>query len=114
MAHDEQVLASLEAMHQQEQEAYKKRDYLGLHPSLDRDCRVKMVDWCLQVVDFCKFSGNLVEITMNYMDRYLQRQYNVDRRTFLLVSMTALYVAVKVSVIVKDDKHSSSISNRVF
>jgi Cyclin, N-terminal domain len=76
--------------------------------SVDIECRAKMVHWCYQVVDFCGFSRETVEIAMNYVDRYVsttnewcslqpaQVAARRSRRTFQLVAMTALYTAVKI------------------
>lgn len=66
--------------------------------AVDIDCRYKMIVWCRQVVTYCGFRLELVEITMNYLDRYcflcpVARQ---DRSVYQLVSMTALYTAAKI------------------
>lgn len=55
---------------------------------------------CYQVVDFCKFRRETVEIAMSYVDRYLctpkGKSALVNRKEYQLVAMTALYVAIKL------------------
>jgi hypothetical protein len=63
------------------------------------DCRSKMVSWCFQVVDFCKFQRETVSIAINYLDRYMctpaSQAAHLDRKVFQLTAMTCLYTAVK-------------------
>ena len=62
----EDIFSSLEAMRRQEEAGYKYGDYLAQNPvsspmsgpqcPVDAECRVKMAEWCYQVVDFCHFN----------------------------------------------------------
>lgn len=106
------ILSQLHAMRRQEEEAYAiADDFLhqdtagaGSVPAgplnVDADCRSKMANWCYQVVDFCKFRRESVEIAMNYLDRYLMTpaglSAKVDRKIYQLAAMTSLYTAVKI------------------
>ena len=95
-------------MRVQEQTAYRVGDYLAesvqirKHASkpVDEDCRIKMCEWCYQVVDFCKFRRETVGIGMSYLDRYLcttkGRQALCNRKEYQLSAMTALYIAIKM------------------
>jgi Cyclin, N-terminal domain len=96
--------------------AYLASDYLGtatrtpalpVHASpsadgvaVDADCRAKMAGWCDQCVDFCKFDREVVEITLNYLDRFASTPAGQsilhDRGEFQLAAMAALYMAIKV------------------
>lgn len=94
-------------LHQEENE-YQVIDYLEKNAELrktaakpvDEDCRVKMCEWCYQVVDFCKFRRETVGIGMSYLDRYLCSAKGTkalgDRKEYQLVAMTCLYIAIKL------------------
>jgi hypothetical protein len=94
-------------LHQEENE-YKVVDYLVVNAAIrkkaakpvDEDCRVKMCEWCYQVVDFCKFRRETVGIGMSYVDRYLCSEKGKkalgDRKEYQLVAMTCLYIAIKL------------------
>jgi hypothetical protein len=92
----------------QEETTYHVKDYLadsaGIRKNaskpVDADCRVKMCEWCYQVVDFCKFRRETVGIGMSYLDRYLctpkGRDALCNRKEYQLAAMTALYIAIKI------------------
>lgn len=112
---------TLRAMQSQEV-AYAKRDFLSefqttsssssnsggngngrmMDLDIDRDCRDKMCEWTYQIIDFCKFDRESVEIAMNYLDRFLLTRSESatralhDRSVYQLASMSALYTAVKI------------------
>jgi len=108
------IVCTLQAMRRQEESGYAVPvDHLNQQqhdlatPSVaigpqhvDADCRSKMAAWCYQVVDFCKFRRETVEIAMNYLDRYLMTpaglSAKVDRKLYQLAAMTSLYTAVKI------------------
>jgi hypothetical protein len=95
-------------MLQQEENEYQCIDYLVANEAMrkkaakpvDEDCRVKMCEWCYQVVDFCKFRRETVGIGMSYLDRYLCSEKGKkalgDRKEYQLVAMTCLYIAIKL------------------
>lgn len=92
----------------QEETTYLITDYLAdsvqirknANKPVDEECRVKMCEWCYQVVDFCKFRRETVGIGMSYLDRYLCTRKGRDalcnRKEYQLAAMTALYVAIKL------------------
>lgn len=98
----------LALMLHQEETQYEVTDYLKENEELrkkaakpvDEDCRVKMCEWCYQVVDFCKFRRETVGIGMSYLDRYLcsgtGKKALGDRKEYQLVAMTCLYIAIKL------------------
>jgi Cyclin, N-terminal domain/Cyclin, C-terminal domain len=67
---------------------------------VDEVCRDKMCEWSYQIVDFCKFSRESVDIAMNYLDRLLLTAAGAsalqDRNIYQLAAMTALYSAIKI------------------
>lgn len=92
----------------QEENEYSCFDYLAANEAtlkqvakpVDEDCRVKMCEWCYQVVDFCKFRRETVGIGMSYVDRYMcsskGKKALGDRKEYQLVAMTCLYIAIKL------------------
>jgi|UniRef100_A0A8J9WZT6 hypothetical protein len=92
----------------QEDTTYRVKDYLAESTGIrklaskpvDEDCRVKMCEWCYQVVDFCKFRRETVGIGMSYLDRYLctpkGKEALCNRKEYQLAAMTALYIAIKI------------------
>jgi len=97
-------LDTIAAMRRQEDTSYQTGDFLSLAADackfldVDADCRTMMAEWCYQVVDFCKFQRESVEIAMNFLDRYLLVDTFAlnDRATYQLAAMTSLYMAVKI------------------
>lgn len=102
------VLDRINLMRKQEETTYHVRDYLAesakvrklASKPVDADCRVKMCEWCYQVVDFCKFRRETVGIGMSYLDRYLCTPKGLEalcnRKEYQLAAMTALYIAIKL------------------
>jgi len=115
-----QAIDRIQAMKQQEHQ-YNSLDYFSVYidtdsrstlsdlsPSTknttpqraDVQCRMKMCEWCYQVVDYFKFNRETVQISMSYLDRFLAtsqgRPYLGDRSGFQLVSIACLYLAIKV------------------
>mmetsp|Transcript_6063 Transcript_6063/g.12046 ORF Transcript_6063/g.12046 Transcript_6063/m.12046 type:complete len:370 (-) Transcript_6063:148-1257(-) len=76
------------------QQHHKNRQFIPV----DEECRMKMCEWCYQVIDFCKLRRETVDISMSYLDRYasLARNVLMDRRKYQLAAMTSLYVAIKI------------------
>ena len=104
-----EVVDRITAMMLQESTTYKVKDYItqsaqhrkhGTKP-VDSECRIRMTEWCYQVVDFCKFRRETVAIGMNFLDRYLAsrlgRSALCNRKEYQLAAMTALYLAIKIN-----------------
>jgi hypothetical protein len=103
----EEILEMIQVMRQKEETTYSTRDWLSeanhLSPlclDVDRACRSKMCAWSYQVVDFCNFQRETVEMSLNYLDRYLLTPIGAralcNRNIFQLAAMTSLYTAVKI------------------
>eukprot|EP00934_Nitzschia_sp_Nitz4_P006681 Nitzschia sp. Nitz4//scaffold14_size191712//50978//51916//NITZ4_001708-RA/size191712-processed-gene-0.304-mRNA-1//-1//CDS//3329536882//6671//frame0 len=104
----EEIPDRVSIMLHQEENDYEVTDYLKANEEIrkkaakpvDEDCRVKMCEWCYQVVDFCKFRRETVGIGMSYLDRYLcsdkGKKALGDRKEYQLVAMTCLYIAIKI------------------
>jgi Cyclin, N-terminal domain/Cyclin, C-terminal domain len=102
------VSERIAVMRMQEETQYHVHDYLAESAPMrklatkpvDEDCRVRMCEWCYQVVDFCKFRRETVGIGMSYLDRYLCTAQGLEalcnRKVYQLTAMTALYVAIKI------------------
>jgi len=105
MALHEQI-ETLQVLRKQEEQAYTPGDWLSMRQPLhlevddvvDYTCRYRTAKWFLQVVDTCNFHSETAEIALNYVDRYLctAPEVRLDRRTFQLVTITALYSAIKI------------------
>jgi len=109
------IFSTISALKRQEQ-SYLSKDYLhcfrdqtehqyqneGAIDStkpVDQEFRFRMVNWCYQIVEFCKFCRDTVAISTNYLDRFLSTTEGIDarkdRKIFQLASMTCLYTAIK-------------------
>jgi len=81
-----------------------------LNPSdptiITADDRRKLVDWCYGVVDHCQLSREVVASAMDMVDRFLAMpscstdEALHDESKFQLLTITALYVAIKVNELV--------------
>lgn len=100
------VFDILAAMGHQEKTRYNDRvDFLaeakeqGIDVQIDQECRRKMAKWCYDVCETYHLSPEVVEITMNMLDRFLATPAGKpaleNRRTYQLACMTCLYTAVK-------------------
>ena len=105
------VAESLSVMMNKERTIYRKRDYLNDSSStvkgvrLDEEDRTKMVDWCYNVVDSCQLERESVAIAMEMVDRFLSNKTSAtamdvrhDRIQFQLLTLTALYVSIKINM----------------
>jgi Cyclin, N-terminal domain len=100
----EAAVATISAMCCQEASGYFVVDYLQNNKHLlldvDPESREKMVAWSFQVVDFCKFHRETVEIAMSNLDRFLLTPPGLhtlqDRSVYQLAAMASLYTAVKI------------------
>ena len=100
----DEIVDTIVAMCRQESIGYSVVDYISKNVDrkldIDRDCRKKMVLWSYQVIDFCKFNRETVEIAMSYLDRFLCTPTGLhalyDRSVYQLAAMASLYTAVKI------------------
>jgi len=109
---NDDIMSTIAAMLRQEETSYQKSDYLyqqyepehhhhsNLPLSINANCRHQMATWCYQVIDFCKFDREIVEIAMSCLDRFMTTPAaataKADPKEFQLTTMTCLYTAIKV------------------
>merc|ERR1740139_1644212 len=62
---------------------------------IDSLCRTTMCEWCYRVVDHFGARRELVEISMNYLDRFLDK-FNCGRTAYKLAAITSMYLAIKL------------------
>ena len=83
----------------------RERDQRGPNSSeepIDIQCRVRMVEWCFQVVDFAKLQRETVCTAISLLDRYLSsscpeaKKVILSRKLYQLASMSALFLAIKL------------------
>lgn len=93
----------LHVMQYQESTHYRSENYInGGSQAVDRECRVKMAEWCYQVTDFCQFKRETVAVSMSYLDRFLStsrssaREALQSKKHYQLAAMTCLYIAIKL------------------
>ena len=99
----EELVSSIQAMRRREVD-YLTGDYLHHQPfscqedSVDVECRSKMCQWCVQLVDHCHFSRETAAIAMNLLDRFMDArpQTLLDRKSYQLAAIACLYTTVKV------------------
>lgn len=70
-------------------------DKIKDHDCIDASCRIAMCEWCYRVVDYFGARRELVEISMNYLDRLLDK-FNCDRTAYKLAAITSMYLAIKL------------------
>lgn len=67
---------------------------------IDNDCRKKMIDWCYEIVDYCHFQHETIEIAISNLDRYVMTNIGSEalsnRWIYQLSAMTSLYTAIKM------------------
>ena len=100
------VIDKVRAMMRQEQTVYLYRRYVtpvgtGKYLLEDPDdlviWREKICHWTYSVIDHFELSRKTVAVSINLFDRYLATQGNrCDGSLALLVSLTTLYIAIKV------------------
>lgn len=119
------LLERLEVLLDLEWKSYRTVDYLSVkHPELSTDptscaqelCdlesafssssssstsrinevwREKICEWSYQVIDHFDFSREVVSVSIHYLDRFLAKT-QVNKKSFQLVAMTTLYLAIKI------------------
>eukprot|EP00984_Skeletonema_dohrnii_P013194 scaffold5451_cov117-Skeletonema_dohrnii-CCMP3373.AAC.1 len=108
----EAVAESLAAMIKRELTTFSCYDGY-LNPSdpnmITADDRMKLVDWCYDIVDHCKLSRETVASAMEMVDRFLSMLSNsadaalvsdealIDQSKFQLLTIAALYTSIKIN-----------------
>lgn len=126
----EESVCTLQAMRKQEDDFYSCEGSAYFHSHqlsflsspeaaapVDESCRSKMIEWCYQIVDFCKFSRETGAIAINYLDRYTHSSLETrdNRGLFQLACMTCLYTAIKIhEPQAMEPKAVSSLSRGIF
>jgi hypothetical protein len=146
MTIDDDAADSLSLMMEQERTTYSCLDYLNAnsanagevgHAQDTPDChgrlpcrsradritpddRTKIVDWCYEIVDQCRFDRETVAAAMNIVDRFMSRgrtsssqgpELLYDRHQYQLLAMTSLYISIKLherTVFSSDDFSAAS------
>mmetsp|Transcript_25408 Transcript_25408/g.51741 ORF Transcript_25408/g.51741 Transcript_25408/m.51741 type:complete len:356 (+) Transcript_25408:630-1697(+) len=108
----------ISVMRHQEDEAYKCNDYLLRRridclsttretssvntqqqqvggETVDVTCREKMAEWSYRIVDHFHGNREIVAISFNMLDRFLDRCC-CDRTAFKLAAITSLYISIKL------------------
>lgn len=70
--------------------------------TIDDRWRMKITEWAFEVVDYFSYDRDIVAMSLNYIDRFMV--FNAEEgkapfkcgRTFQLLTLTALYIAMKL------------------
>ncbi|KAL7540698.1 hypothetical protein ACHAXR_010312 [Thalassiosira sp. AJA248-18] len=99
-----EVANSLWVMMQQEQKlSCSYLDQSSLANVVTESDRMKMVDWCYNIIDNCQFDRETVTVAMQMVDRFLsepssnKEHYLNSHQHFQLLTMAALYIAIKTN-----------------
>jgi len=125
---NESTIETLSAMRTQEANGYTTQDWrqlqqnenLPLHLEIvDSECREVMASWCTQVVDYCKFTRETVEVSMSLLDRFVctpaGREARLNRDMYRLACMSALYSSIKIhEASAMDPKLVSNLSHGAY
>lgn len=57
--------------------------------------REKICEWSYEVIDYFEFNREVVAVSLSFLDRYLANRI-VNKKSFQLVAMTTLYLAIKL------------------
>ena len=82
---------------------------------IDKECRIKMAQWCFQVIDYAKYKRSTVSMAISLLDRFLSlhktstraHQAIQCRKMYQLASMTTLFMAIKMN-------ETSDINGNIF
>jgi hypothetical protein len=83
------------------------------HTKVTADDRTKIVDWCYSIIDMCQLDRETVAMAMSIVDRFMSNRHRMpgsgisscfshqevllNRSTYQLVAVSALYIAVKIN-----------------
>ncbi|XP_013116502.2 G1/S-specific cyclin-E isoform X1 [Stomoxys calcitrans] len=72
---------------------------LDYHPGLQPRMRAILLDWLIEVCEVYKLHRETYYLAVDYLDRYLSAQKNVQKTHLQLIGITCLFVAAKVEEI---------------
>jgi hypothetical protein len=72
-----------------------KRDplYIRKHPQLQPRMRAVLLDWLIEVCEVYRLHRETFHLAVDFVDRYLSSQKNIQKTRLQLVGITALFVA---------------------
>ncbi|KAL7534093.1 hypothetical protein ACHAXR_005629 [Thalassiosira sp. AJA248-18] len=108
------IIDSLSHMMKKECTTYSCCDYLnesncdikssccGNSDKITPDDRMKVVDWCYDIVDKCHLDRDAVAVAMNLADRFMSSQDTTEdilyhRGQYQLLIISALYLSIKIN-----------------
>ena len=97
------LMETFKAMCRQEKHGYTVSDYLIDVPAnnptyVDEECRKKMAEWCIDIINYCNYRMDTAEIAISILDRFVYNDLSIllNRSQYQLATITALYTAIKV------------------
>lgn len=71
---------------------------LRRHPRLDSRMRSILLDWLVEVCEVYRLHRETYHLTVDFIDRYLATQINVEKSQLQLLGITCLFIAAKIEV----------------
>ncbi|KAL7534068.1 hypothetical protein ACHAXR_006956 [Thalassiosira sp. AJA248-18] len=112
------IFDSLSHMIEKDCTTYSCRDYLNeSNCCIESSCcnsnkitpddRMKVVDWCFDIVDTCQHDRDTVAVAINMADRFMSSQDTTEdilhhRGQYQLLVITALYLSIKINEFINE------------
>ncbi|XP_013416426.1 G1/S-specific cyclin-E-like isoform X1 [Lingula anatina] len=77
----------------------RKHDALNRHPTLQSKMRAILLDWLIEVCEVYRLHRETFYLSLDFLDRYLTVQTNVQKHQLQLLGITCLFIAAKLEEI---------------
>eukprot|EP01121_Diplochlamys_sp_Union-15-3_P012714 TRINITY_DN3852_c0_g2_i4.p1 TRINITY_DN3852_c0_g2~~TRINITY_DN3852_c0_g2_i4.p1 ORF type:complete len:288 (-),score=36.72 TRINITY_DN3852_c0_g2_i4:98-961(-) len=71
-------------------------DLFSNHPEISPEMRSVLIHWLSEVCEELNLHRETMQLALNYIDRYMSKTKHIPKKSFQLVGITALWIAVKV------------------
>lgn len=95
---EEEIVNFLHAKEREQNREIDLRDLSQNHPSLNWEKRAVIVDWLMSFSANYNLKRNTLYMGINFMDRMLTLERNVDEERIQLIGIASLYIACKAEV----------------
>lgn len=73
-----------------------KANYINNHPKLKWNYRSTLIDWLMEISEEFAFKRDTFHYAINYIDRYLSKESNCEKKFLQLLGITSLGIAAKI------------------
>uniref|UniRef100_A0A673B1N7 G2/mitotic-specific cyclin-B2 n=1 Tax=Sphaeramia orbicularis TaxID=375764 RepID=A0A673B1N7_9TELE len=70
--------------------------FLQMHPRIEPRMRSILLDWMMEVSEAFTLQRHTFYLAQDYFDRFMQRQYNVQKESLQVIGATCLFLASKM------------------